>query len=254
MPRQSKIIDTYEKISFSSKLFMYVGQEWNNISPVVEIIKNLNKNSIISYKYGKGQSIIRTYGTQYFHHVMGCEFKNHSDYINNIVNGFVKFIFIFSDTSDFFTNNLVNLAKKYKIVLICYSNIDSIYHFYNYFLQENNPIPIKSGIDVVSSMNQLHDYLLFKQVVDTFPDFDLIPENINNEFPVLERCLQILKDSNNTELLKKDKKKIQIVDNVIPKENNIPPIAPNSMNSMNSMSIPTPKPKMLLSQFFKKNK
>jgi hypothetical protein len=71
---------------------------------------------------------------------------------------------------------------------------------------------------------------------------------------VLERCLQILKDSNNTELLKKDKKKIQIVDNVIPKENNTPPITPNSINSMNSINTPAPKPKMLLSQFFKKNK
>jgi len=255
MPRQSKIIDNYEKISFSSKLFFYLGQEWNNIGPVVEIIKNLNKNSIISYKYGKGQHIIRTYGTQYFHRVIGCEFKKKDDYSTNIVNGHVKFIFIFSDTSDFFTDNLINIAKEYKIILVGYSNLDSKYHLYN---TGNGDLVLNTPGEVIKYMSDLHDYILYKEFVNVFPDFDILTENVNNEFPVLEKCLKILKESNNNELIKKDKKKIQMVSI---DESNTPgtpgtpgtPCTPNiSPNKENNSTPIIEKPKMLLSQFFKK--
>jgi len=254
MGRQSKVVDSYEKVEYWSKLFIYVGETWNNIGPVVEIIKNLNKNSIISYKYGKGQHIIRTYGTQYFHRVIGCDFKNNDDYVKNIVNGLVKFIFIFSDTSDYFTNNLISIAKKYKLILICYSNLDSIYYFYNYSL-ENNPtsILLKNSLDVIKSMNDLQDYVLYKEFVNVFHDFDLIPENVDNQFPVLERCLKILKESNNNEIIKKNRKKIHIIE----MNENVPPVAAQSMiNIAVEPKLPKEKeinkPKMLLSQFFKK--
>jgi hypothetical protein len=49
MGRQTKIVDNYEKVDYWSKIFMYSGPSWNNLGPVVEIIRNINKNSIISY-------------------------------------------------------------------------------------------------------------------------------------------------------------------------------------------------------------
>lgn len=260
MPRPIKINETYEQVSHWSKIFMYSQPSWNNIGPIVEIIKNLNKNSIISYKYGKGQHTIRTYGTQYFHRVIGCDFKKESDYMDNIVNGLVKFIFTFSDTSDSFIKNLISVAKTYKIVLISYSNIDEYYYFYNYAIDDRVPMKIKDPLKVINSMNELNDYISFKEVVNIFPEykFDLIPEDINITSPLLERCLKILKESNNNEVIKKDKKKIQLIDlNQSNSENNI-----NSENIKSPVShVLSPfkdtkkqneKPKMLLSQFFKK--
>jgi uncharacterized protein YfbU (UPF0304 family) len=263
MGRQTKIVDNYEKVDYWSKIFMYLGPSWNNLGPVVEIIRNLNKNSIISYKYGKGQHTIRTYGTQYFHRVIGCEFKKRDDYLRNIVNGCVKFIFIFSDTSDFFTDNLINIAKEYKIILVGYSNLDSKYHLYN---TTEGTLVLDKPEQVIRYMSDLHDYILYKEFVNVFPDFDILTENVNNEFPVLEKCLKILKESNNNEFIKKDKKKIQMIN--IPDTPSSPsspirvfwdpvgttgispstqPIAKNTPNKENNSD----KPKMLLSQFFK---
>ena len=91
MPRISKIEDNYEKIPFWTKLFIYCGESWNNIGPVVEILRNI-KRSNISYKYGKGQHFIKTYGSHYNHNVIGCDFKNNEDYVKNILKGYVKFV------------------------------------------------------------------------------------------------------------------------------------------------------------------
>lgn len=257
MGRQMKIMDNYEKVEYWSKIFMYLGPSWNNLGPVVEIIRHLNKDSIISYKYGKGQHTIRTYGTQYFHRVIGCEFKKKDDYSTNIVNGRVKFIFIFSDTSDFFTDNLINIAKEYKIILVGYSNLDSKYHLYN---TGNGTLVMDKPVEVIKYMNDLQDYILYKEFVNVFPDFDILTENVNNEFPVLEKCLKILKESNNNEFIKKDKKKIQMIDvdesstPSIPGTPGTPPISPITPNipCTPNKENNSEKPKMLLSQFFKK--
>ena len=102
-------------------------------------------------------------------------------------------------------------------------------------------------------MNDLQDYVLYKEFVNVFHDFDLIPENVDNQFPVLERCLKILKESNNNEIIKKNRKKIHIIE----MNENVPPVAAQSMtNNPVEPKLPKEKeinkPKMLLSQFFKK--
>jgi hypothetical protein len=104
----------------------------------------------------------------------------------------------------------MNFCKKNNIVTINYSNIDSVYHFYSHV--EEKPIKLKTAIDVVNAMRDMTDYISFKQVVSAFPDFDLIPEVENNNQPVLEKCLQLLKDSTESEINKKDVKKIQVID------------------------------------------
>jgi len=209
MPRPMKIDDTYQRISYWTKLFMYSDINWDNIGPIVEIIRYLQP-SIISYKYGKGQTAIKNYSKSYNHRSIGYDFKTQKDYLNNIIKGLVKFIIIFSDSETTFTSNLINLAKEYSIVTICYSNFDRDYYFYNYSIT-NEPIKMKSGLEVVEGMKQMSEYIAFKQVVDVFPDFNLIPEEISKEQPILEKCLIALKESSNNEQNKKDKKKIVLI-------------------------------------------
>jgi uncharacterized protein YfbU (UPF0304 family) len=168
--------------------------------------------------------------------------------LRNIVNGCVKFIFIFSDTSDFFADNLINIAKEYKIILIGYSNLDSKYHLYN---TTEGTLTLDKPEQVIRYMSDLHDYILYKEFVNVFPDFDILTENVNNEFPVLEKCLKILKESNNNEFIKKDKKKIQMIDVDESSIPDTPPITRSTTNTPNKENN-SEKPKMLLSQFFKK--
>ena len=191
---------------------MYSDLNWDNIEPIVEIIRNLEP-SIISYKYGKGQMAIKNYSKSYNHRLIGYDFKTQKDYLINIIRGLVKFIIIYSDSESVFTSNLINLAKEYSLVTICYSNFDREYYFYNYSLNSVNPEPIKmkTALEVVSGMKQMSEYISFKQVVDVFPEFNLIPEEISNEQPILEKCLIALKESNTNEQNKKDKKKIVLI-------------------------------------------
>ena len=208
MPRPSKIEDTYDHSEYWTKMFMYSELTFKNIFPIVEIIRNLENHCTITHKYCKNQSTIKVYGSQYNHRIIGCDFKNNQDYIDNIVRGFVKFIFIFSDTSDIFSKNLLNIAEKYKICAICYSNIDSVYHFYNYSVgfqslkgssgfhnPETNHVKISCASDVVIMMRELSDYTSFKKMVDLFPEFDIIPESLISEKPVLEKCLLLLNNN-----------------------------------------------------------
>ena len=51
MPRIGKFEETcYEKIQFSGKIFMYSSLSWNVLFPIVDIIRLLKKNTIISFK------------------------------------------------------------------------------------------------------------------------------------------------------------------------------------------------------------
>jgi hypothetical protein len=125
MPRVAKFDDKYEKIKYWTKLFVYCEPSWNNLHPIVEIIRNID-TSYISYKYGKGQYVVKVYGSQYNHNVMGCEIKNYDDYVKNILKSYVKFVFIFGDSPDTFSTNLLNFSKKHNIVSVSYSNIDSL--------------------------------------------------------------------------------------------------------------------------------
>ena len=114
MPRL-KYEDVYEKVEFSGKIFMYNSPTWNVLFPVVDIIRLLQKNTIIGFKYGKGQHMIRVYGTQYNHSIIGYDFKNKNDYVTNL--RAVKNIFIFSDESDPIATNFINISKKNKMII-----------------------------------------------------------------------------------------------------------------------------------------
>ena len=154
MPRPSKIDEIYEKVEYWTKLFMYSNKDWNNISPIVEIIRNLDRKCIITHKYDRGQNTIKLYSSQYNHLVLGADIKKQEDYIQNIIRGFVKFIFIFSDSTDSFSTTLITIAKKYKICTICYSNFDSIYYFYNYSISESEIYKMSSAIEVIGIMKE----------------------------------------------------------------------------------------------------
>jgi len=208
MPRVSKFDDKYEKVEYFTKLFIYCEPSWNNLHPIVEIIRNIQP-SYITYRYGKGQHVVKTYGSQYNHNVIGCEIKKYDDYVQNILKGYVKFVFIFGDSPDTFSTNLINFSKKHNIVTINYSNIDSVYHFYTN--SKDAPIKLKNPSDVIDSIREMKYYISFKQVVDIFPEFDLIPEIEDNSHPVLEKCLKLLKESHESENNKKDSKKIQVI-------------------------------------------
>lgn len=262
MPRPIKFDDSYEKVEHWTKLFMYNNPAWNNISPIVEIIRNLDKHCYIAYKYGKGQNTIKLYSSQYNHRILGCDLKKGDDYIQNIVHGFVKFIFIFSDSTDSYSTNLINIAKKYKICAICYSNFDSIYYFYNYSIGESVIYKFNTAIEVIGIMKELTEYTSFKRIVDIFPEFDIIPEVINNSTPVLERCLQLLRETSIIEECKKESKKIKKVTNKPFYDANLNKLKKHEYIRKNKVCsipdvvsdpiTPTPKQKMLLSQFFKK--
>ena len=114
MPRITKFEDVfYEKPEFSGKMFMYSSLSWNVLFPIVDIIRLLKKNTIIGYKYGKGQELIKNYGPQYNHRMLGYDLKNKNDYLKNLQ--MVKNIFIFSDESDIIATNLLSAAKSNKI-------------------------------------------------------------------------------------------------------------------------------------------
>ena len=262
MPRPSKIDEVYEKVEYWTKLFMYNTPSWNNISPIVEIIRNLDKRCIISHKYGKGQNNIRMYSSQYNHLVLGQDIKKQEDYVQNIIRGFIKFIFIFSDSPDPFSTNLLTIAKQYKICTICYSNLDSIYYFYNYSIGDSIIYKFTSAIEVVGVMKELSEYTSFKKMVDLFPEFDLIPELPPSDKPVLDRCLEILKNSTQVEILKKEGKRVKKFDSTKPfYDPNLNKLKRNDyIRKSKANSLPEPviiietstKQKMLLSQFFKK--
>jgi hypothetical protein len=85
MAPRTKYEDTvYEKVEYSGKIFMYCSRSWNVLFPVVDIIRLLKPNTIISCLCGKGQQIIRGYGTQYNHRVIQTELKEKKDYLHNL--------------------------------------------------------------------------------------------------------------------------------------------------------------------------
>ena len=212
MPRPIKYEDTpFEVHSCSGKIFIYNSPEWNILFPIVDIIRLLLPNMIISHKYGKGQMIIKTYGNQYFHRVIGCDLKNKNDYVKNIINGMIKFIFIFSDYSDTVSTNLIELSNKYKINMVCYSSIDSVYHLYDYS-DKVVKTEFKNAEDVIGVMNNLLEMKKLKKLNELFPEFEIIEQPKNTEITTLETCINIIKNSTDVENNKKDSIKIKVYD------------------------------------------
>ena len=189
----------YEPTSYSRKIFIYNDPTWGNLFPIVDIIRLLEKNTIIGYKYGKGSIIVKTYGKQYYHRVLGYEINNNKDYLT-IINSLIRVILIFSDVADNITKNLINLSTLHKINLICYSNLDLIYHFYDY----------STGILVKSSFNKPEDvvnYMYSRSVIyeikkfdKLFPEFEIIENELPKSKSTLEECVNILKLNTDNEL------------------------------------------------------
>jgi len=259
MRKAQKFNDMYPKTQYWTKLFIYSSIDFKNENILIDLFENLQDPCIISYKYGKGQQNMKRLCKKHNHRLIGYDFTNYKDYLQNIIRGIVKFIFIFADSSDSFSTNLLNVAKQHSIVRICYSNIDSKFHFYG--IDNTEPIIMDSVEEVISGMKQMQTYISFKEIVDLFPDFDLIPESEIQSEPVLENCLRILKESNNNEQLKKDKKKSVIIKDkkfFDPKFHAIKKYysGVNEVNVNNQLlqpvHSPSPSPKKKIIPFFKK--
>ena len=200
---RTKYEDTvYEKPEYSGKIFIYCSFPWDVLYPFVNIIRLLRKNTIIGHAHTKGQQNVRLYGTQYGHLVIGYDLKNKKDYLETFKA--VKNIFIFSDTSDPTATNLINTAKKNKINVICYSTLDNLYHFYNYTKSETGTKhTYQNAQDVIDKLYALRELDDAKKIADLFPDFEIIEAVINTNTPVLDECLDIIKNIDNEEKKKK---------------------------------------------------
>jgi len=208
---RTKYEDTvYEEVKYTGKIFMYSSISWQVLFPIVDIIRLLKKNTVIGFKYGKGQQLIKMYGSQYSHCMLGYDLKNKNDYLVNLKA--VKNIFIFSDESDIVATNLMSAAKKNKMNVICYSNLDRIYHFYN-----NNSLPIekntfKTPEEVIEKMYYLLDLEGARKIADLFPDFEIIDHEIDTSETSLDKCSKILKECATNEKKQKETTYAKIFD------------------------------------------
>ena len=207
--------DIYEPVKHSGKIFIYI-HEWDILYPVIDIIRILEKCTIITFKHTKGQNIIKTYGSQYSHVTFGLDLKTSKDYITELYTGKVKTIFIFSNTPDPTSTNLLAFAEKYRINTVCYSTIDAKYHFYDYtsnFTEDDiaNSSITKSAIvtqhnlpeEVIEKMNTLNELKELKKMQVFFPEFEIIPD-LEKSNSSMETCLEKLKISHQNEKAKKN--------------------------------------------------
>ena len=184
MPRQLKYDDIpFEKTVFSGKIFMYCSPDWEILFPVVDIIRLLKKNTIISTRNGKGQQNIRTYGSQYSHNVLRDEIKSKEEYTR--VFKTVKCAFIFTDISDPIVTNILTVCKTLEVPTICYSSIDKKYHFGKEHLSTPE--------EVITKMYSLFDLQAAKKLSDLFPEFELLEIDETPRNTTLEKCSEILK-------------------------------------------------------------
>lgn len=205
MPRPIKYDDTYEYVPSYTKVFMYINPEWDVLFPYVEILRLLDRSTIV-YKNGKNQTKIRHHASYYNHTTFGEDLKTKEDYLQTIIRGRVKFVFVFTDSQDSFSINMMEFAKKQNIPLICYSNIDSKYHFYDH---SSSIEKISSPVDLINKMKELNDILTFEKMVDMFPEFELIPdEPLENKN--LQRCIEKIKKCSLTEETYKSSRRTKV--------------------------------------------
>ena len=205
--------NNYEKIQFSGKIFMYHQKDWEVIYPIVELIKNLKEHTLIGYSYGKGNKIIKLYGTQYNHRLLGYTFENTTDYKKNLKMN--NIIITFSDVPDKFIDNLINYSKSNNKVIVCYSMLDNIYYLYDYSGSSNhdNVEKFDNPLLLINKLYELLDFFSVKKFDDLFKDFDLINiEPDNSKLKTLEECKEIIAKREKEESLKIEDKKIRIYD------------------------------------------
>lgn len=205
-----KIEDIYEKSVLNGKVLMYCTPGWEVLFPVVDIIRLFKSNTVISHKYGKGQQIITTYGIQYNHRITGYDITKKSEYIDAL--RMVKGVFIFTDSADSYAETFINLAKSMKILVICYSNLDKVYHFFNYLTGEPK-IFFKTAHETIDHFYNVFDEIAAIKFAELFPDFELVHEPTEEpKESVLDECLKKLKKVDLTEKKKKDSITTKIYD------------------------------------------
>jgi hypothetical protein len=190
MPRITKYDDAiFHKPNYWGKIFMYNNPSWNVLFPIVDIIRILPKETIITHTYAKNQGTIRLYGSQYNHSVIGIDLKKKEDYIENLKS--VTFIFIFSDNQDTLADNLIKYCEKTKTNFICYSTLDSVYHVF-----ENGTLitKIKSPSETIEKIKEIKERKTLNKLNELFPEFDVLQVE-NKETSCLEKCLVVLKSS-----------------------------------------------------------
>jgi len=249
MPRGSsfKFDETeFQKPVYCGKIFMYNSDSWNVLYPIVDLIRLFPKPLIITHGYKKNQGDIKLYSQQYGHTVIGTDFKTKEDYVKNLKT--VKFVFLFSDTSDAFADNIIKYCSTSKTPMICYSSIDKLYHFY----EENDKVSFKDPADVVLKMESLKEKGVLDKLNELFPEFDIL-EIEEKKRPVLENCLKILKNKTIEEQNKK------VYSTKLPFDanfNKLKKLENNNKKVVYNDELPVSKPKTtkkLLSEFFKKN-
>jgi hypothetical protein len=248
MPRVVKYQDetVFPRPNYWGKILIYNSPDWDILFPVVDIIRILPRETIIASKNGKNQSNIRLYGSQYNHLVLGIDLNNRRDYLEHLK--CVKFIFIFSDTQDTFAENLIKYSETSNTPLICYSSLDSIYHFYEYSENKEKTVhEIKDPQQVIEKMESLKSKGIIDKYNDLFPEFEIIePEEIK-KISNLEKCLIILKDSQS-----QYPQKVKPMSNKLPFDPNFSKIKQTKEKVIYDEDLKPLKGKSSFSDFFKK--
>jgi hypothetical protein len=236
----------FEIPQYWGKVFMYNSPSWNVLFPIVDIIRLFPKNTIIAHTYAKNQNTIKLYGSQYNHSVIGVDLKRKDDYLKNLKT--VKFVFIFSDTSDTLASNLINYCETTKTPLICYSSFDKIYHFYEYIKDTKKTTQIKEPESVILKIESTQESIKLTKLDSLFPEFHVLEPDQALE-STLDKCIEILKDTSE----KEEKKKVYSAK--IPFDanfNKLKYLEKSKKPVVYDDELPVTKPLKNLSQFFKK--
>jgi len=227
MPRTSKYKydDNYPSLKTSGKLFMYLGPQWNTLYPIVEFIKVLEPKTIIGYKYGKNQQIIKNHGSHYNQMVIGYHLDKKEDYISKIVKGLVDYIIIFDNEFDNpVTKNLTGISEFFKINLVMFNLSGNTYKLKYYPPESSEQVPEKmnfgSPSGLVQKINSIKESKMLLPWKNTFPEYHLEQiEIIPEEDPLkkisegaLNDCIEKIKSVTHCEQIKKDYSKIKFYD------------------------------------------
>lgn len=212
MPRVPKYDEVpFEKWSCSGKCFIYISQSWDILYPYIDVLRLLKKNTIVRYRYGKNQQNVLLYSTQYNHRVIGTELKTKQDY-NNLQRARIDTFFIFSDNSDPIATNLLKCAEQFKTNAVCYSNLDKLYHFYNYTGSDLVKKEFKKPEEVIEMMYLTDTVTHAKKMDELFPEFEILENIVAPVNTNLEDCIKALKITETCEKKKKERFNCQLFD------------------------------------------
>jgi len=241
----------FKKPEYWGKICMYNSPQWDILFPIVNLIRIFPKYMIIGHTYTKNQNNIKLYGTQYNHLLTGIDLKTKKDYIENLKT--VKYIFIFSDGYDIIANNLINYCEKTKTNMVCYSDFDKMYHFYDYTDLKVQKFEFNDADSVILKMEEIKEKITLNKLDELFPELEILDCDHNEtKRPVLQNCIKILKNIESTEQNKKvHSVKIPFDANF----NKLKKIENNRKKISYDDELPIQKPqstKSLISHFFKK--